>query len=75
MVRGFETGVAETVRAARRHRLPASRPIQCAARFERVARAGVAAVGRRGVSPILCFIASMNARTFGEGSRVDGYTA
>ncbi|CAB3752993.1 hypothetical protein LMG29660_01954 [Burkholderia puraquae] len=34
------------------------------------ARAGAAVV-----SPILAFIASTNARTFGEGSRVDGYTA
>ena len=45
--------------------------IQPAARFDRVERSGAAG----GVSPILCFIASMNARTFGEGSRVDGYTA
>jgi len=44
--------------------------IQPAARFDRVERTGAG-----GGSPILCFIASMNARTFGEGSRVDGYTA
>ena len=32
-------------------------------------------VGAAGVSPSLAFIASMNARTFGDGSRVDGNTA
>ncbi len=32
-------------------------------------------IGAPAVSPILAFIASMNARTFGDGSRVDGYTA
>ena len=32
-------------------------------------------VGVVGASPSFPFIASMNARTFGDGSRVDGYTA
>ena len=33
------------------------------------------AVGAVGASPSFPFIASTNALTFGEGSRVDGYTA
>lgn len=40
-----------------------------------VGGARVASTRVPAVSPILAFIASTNARTFGEGSRVDGYTA
>lgn len=44
--------------------------IQPAARFVLDARAP-----RAGASPIFSRIASINARTFGDGSRVDGNTA
>jgi len=47
------------------------------AALQRAVRLRVAgrADGVRGVAPIVAFIASMNARTFGDGSRVAGYTA
>ena len=54
-----------------------TRPAHPAAGFQRAVRFDCArpagAPGR--VSAIRVFIASMNARTFGDGSRVDGYTA
>lgn len=51
---------------------PARGTIHPEARFDFVARPRVA---RTGAAPIFSRIASMNARTFGDGSRVDGKIA